>query len=116
MVEPGGIELACAVLSLGDEPGLMAAVTSLLEQDEPVELVIVNSGGNDPEGRLQAAGLDVRAVNRPEPLYPGAVRNLGIQTTRAPYVSFLAADCVALPGWAAGRLREHRAGAAMVAG
>src|SRR5205823_181524 len=108
-------ELACAVLSLGDEPGLVEAVASLLAQDEPVEVVVVNSGGGDPEPRLGAAGLEVPVVNRREPLYAGAVRNLGIRATKAPYVCFLAADCIALPGWTAGRLREHRAGADMVA-
>jgi glycosyltransferase involved in cell wall biosynthesis len=50
-----------------------------------------------------------------ERLYPGRVRNVGIDHTRAPYLAFLAADCLARPGWAAARLREHRAGAAAVA-
>ncbi|HSG40338.1 MAG TPA: hypothetical protein VLE27_11920, partial [Thermoanaerobaculia bacterium] len=35
--------------------------------------------------------------------------------TRAPFVAFLAADCWAEPGWAAARLRAHRAGASAVA-
>lgn len=107
--------LACAVLSLGDEPGLVNAVRSLMEQSEPVELVVVNSGGGDPALRLDAAKFDVRVVSFDERLYPGAVRNIGIEHTRAPLVAFLAADCVAEPGWAAGRIRAHHAGAAAVA-
>src|SRR4029077_1279143 len=39
----------------------------------------------------------------------------GIEATRAPYVAFLAGDCVAMPGWVAGRLRFHRVGALAVA-
>jgi len=108
-------ELACAVLSYRDEPCLVEAVRSLLTQEIPVEVVVVNSGGGDPAGRLAAAGFDVPVYSVPHRLYPGAVRNLGIDQTRAPYVAFLAADCEATPGWAAARVREHRAGAPAVA-
>jgi len=108
-------ELACAVLSYRDEPFLVDAVRSVVDQDVPVEIVVVNSGGGDPAGRLAAAGLDVPVYSFPEHLYPGAVRNVGIDATSAGYVAFLAADCVAEPGWAAARLREHREGAAAVA-
>ena len=108
-------ELACAVLSYQDEPFLVEAVRSVLDQEIPVEVVVVNSGGGDPAGRLAAAGLSVPVHSVPHRLFPGAVRNIGIDLTRAPYVAFLAADCVATPGWAAARLRAHRAGAGAVA-
>jgi len=108
-------ELACGVLSFRDEPGLVDAVRSLLIQGEPAELIVVNSGGGDPGARLSAAGIDIRVVNRPDRLYPGGARNVAIRETYAPYVSFLAADCLAERGWIVGRLREHRAGAAAVA-
>ena len=108
-------ELACAVLSYRDEPFLVDAVRSVLDQGVPVEVVVVNSGGGDPAGRLAAAGLNVPVYNFPDRLYPGAVRNVGIDQTRARYIAFLAADCLATPGWAAARLREHRAGASAVA-
>jgi glycosyltransferase involved in cell wall biosynthesis len=108
-------ELACAVLSYRDEPFLVDAVRSVLQQGVPVELVVVNSGGGAPAERLTAAGLDVPVYNFDKRLYAGAARNVGIDATHAPYVAFLAADCVAEPGWVAGRLREHRAGAAAVA-
>jgi glycosyltransferase involved in cell wall biosynthesis len=111
---PGGPDLACVVLSLRSPRHLVAAVRSLVDQDEPVEIVVVNSGGGDPARRLHAAGLDVPVVTREEVLFPGAARNVGIEATSGPYVSFLASDCVAEPGWARGRLRAHRAGAAFV--
>lgn len=113
--EPMTAELACAVLSYRDEPFLVDAVRSVLDQDIPVEVVVVNSGGGDPAGRLAAAGLRVPVHSFPNRLYPGAVRNVGIDQTRARYVAFLAADCLATSGWAAARLREHRAGAGAVA-
>jgi len=109
-------QLACAVLSYRDEPGLVAAVRSVLGQGEPVELVVVNSGGGDPASRLTAAGIRVPVVSSQDRLYPGGARNVGIDQTKAPYISFLAADCIAEPGWVAGRLREHRRGAVAVAG
>lgn len=108
-------ELACVVMSYRDEPFLADAVRSVLHQEVPVEVVVVNSGGGDPEGRLHAASLDVPVHSVSHRLYPGAARNLGIGLTRAPYLAFLAADCLAAPGWARARLREHHAGAAAVA-
>ena len=113
MPEPA---LACCVLSLRDEPGLVATVMSLLAQEPRPELVVVNSGGGDPEGALAAAGIGVPVVDVPERRSVGAVRNLGVAATRAPNVAWLAADCIALPGWAAGRLAGHDAGATAVTG
>lgn len=66
-------------------------------------------------GLLAAAGISVPVVERPEPLFAGAARNLGIEATRAPIVAFLASDCRAEPGWVAARLALHRQGFAAVA-
>lgn len=108
-------EIACVVMSYRDEPFLADAVRSVLAQNIPVDVVVVNSGGGDPERQLRAASIDVPVHSVVQRLYPGAARNLGIGLTRAPYVAFLAADCIAAPGWASARLREHHAGAAAVA-
>jgi glycosyltransferase involved in cell wall biosynthesis len=107
--------LACVVLSLECAPGLVAAVRSLADQEPRPEIVVVNSGGGEPAPVLRAAGLDVAVVDRREPLLPGAARNLGIAATRGRFLAFLAADCRAEPGWVAGRLHAHRAGARAVA-
>ena len=103
------------MLSFRNEPGLVEAVRSLLEQEPVPEVVVVNSGGGNARATLAAAGLDVPVVESEERLLPGGARNAGIAATTAPYVAFLAGDCRAEPGWVAGRLRRHRAGVAAVA-
>jgi Glycosyl transferase family 2 len=110
-----GPDLACAVLSVGSPPELEPAVRSLLAQSEPVEIVVVSSGGRGAALSLAGAGLDVPVVEEAGLLLPGAARNVGIRATKAPFMAFLAADCWAEPGWAAARLRAHRDGAAAVA-
>ena len=102
--EPAEPKLACVVMGLGNPDSLVDAVRSLQSQDLPVEIVVVNSGGGHPVQRLRAAGIEVKVLHRPDVLYPGAVRNLGIAATTAPFVSFLAADCQAEPGWVRARL------------
>lgn len=102
--------MACIVLSVGGQPGLVEAVRSLYVQSEPAEIVVVNSGGGNPQETLRRAGLEVTVIDHEESLSPGAARNVGIRSSQAPYVAFLAADCVAGPGWIEERLRHHRAG------
>lgn len=113
--DTGQKQLACVVLSLANESGLVDAVRSLLAERPVPEIVVVNSGGGDPTSTLRAAGIDVPLIQVTETLLPGAVRNLGIRATSAPFVGFLAADCTVEPGWVAARLAAHRAGAAAVA-
>ncbi len=107
-------ELAVVVLSVGAPPELRLAVESLLRQPEPLEIVVVNSGGGDLAAVLPAApGISTVAVEGL--LWPGAARNAGIRATSAPWVAFLASDLVAAPDWAAERLALHRAGRSSVA-
>jgi glycosyltransferase involved in cell wall biosynthesis len=106
--------LACVVLSVGNPPELTGAVQSLLDQQHPVELVVVNSGGGDATSSL-ARFEQVRVIDRPDLLLPGAARNLGLAATSAPYIAFLAADCIAEAGWVRARLTAHELGAPAVA-
>jgi len=108
-------QLAVVVIGFRAPPGLVAAVRSVLDQAVPVEVVVVNSGGGDAGALLSKAGLDVRVIETGRRLFTGAARNLGIAATEAPFVAFLADDCLACPGWAEVRLRHHRNGAAAVA-
>jgi GT2 family glycosyltransferase len=107
-------DLAVVVLSYGPRDTLVRAVASLRAQDTPADIVVVHSGG----GQLPPAvtGLPgVRIVMVADRLFVGAARNLGIASTRAPFVAFLADDCEAAQGWVRRRLAHHRAGTRAVA-
>lgn len=87
------------------------AVASLLSQDILPEIVVVHSGG----GAVPPQHDAVRVITSAERLLPGGARNLGIDSTKARYVAFLADDCIASEGWVRNRLARHRAGAPTVA-
>jgi GT2 family glycosyltransferase len=107
--------LAVVVLSHGDEPLILGALGSLAAQEVPLEIVVSHSGKGRTPQLVAAAHPGVRVVEAPARRLPGAARNAGVAATTAPFVAFLAADCEAQPGWAAGRLARHEAGAAAVA-
>jgi glycosyltransferase involved in cell wall biosynthesis len=115
-VRGGDPELAVVVLSHREPPEMvLAAVDSILAQGGPVELIVSHSGREDVPAALarQRPQVTVAASRRRRSV--GAARNVGVSRTRAPYVAFLAADCLARPGWVAGRLTRHRRGARVVA-
>jgi glycosyltransferase involved in cell wall biosynthesis len=62
-------ELACAILSYQDEPFLVEAVRSVLNQEVLTEIIVVNSGGGKVVEKLKAAGLDVPVYSVAEHWY-----------------------------------------------
>ena len=107
--------LTVIVLAVAADPLLVRAVRSILEQDEPCEIIVVNSKGGDAAGLLERNGFNVKVVETASLLFPGGARNRGIAGAQTPYVAFLACDCEATPGWARERLKVHRAGHSAVA-
>lgn len=108
-------ELAVVVLAVEAPPELKAAVESLLRQSVPAEIVVVNSGGGDPRLLLPTDRPNLRIVTAPDRLWPGAARNLGIRSSAAPWIAFLASDHIAEPDWVAKRLEAHKKGHRAVA-
>lgn len=107
--------LAVVIIGYRAPSDLRGAVRSVLEQEVSAEIVVVNSGGG-PVREVLAPFLDrIRLIACKERRFVGAARNIGIDASRAPYLAFLASDCRAMPGWTAGRLARHRAGAVAVA-
>jgi Glycosyl transferase family 2 len=110
-----GPELAVVVLSYRNESTILEAVDSLLDQDQPLEIVVSHSGGGPTPELVASKRPGVRVVSSTERRLPGAARNAGVEATQAPFVAFLAADCRVRQGWASGRLEHHRAGSSAVA-
>jgi glycosyltransferase involved in cell wall biosynthesis len=109
-------DLAVVVIGFRSPAGLASAVRSVLDQNVALEIVVVNSGGGNAKALLANEGIEVRVIEVEERLFAGAARNRGIAATRAPFVAFLADDCLAHPGWAEIRLRRHNEGIPAVAG
>lgn len=110
--------LTVVVMGYRNEATIEAAVASVLEQraPEPVEVVVVTSGGDRSADVVRRAHPTVEVVESGAHLLPGGARNAGVEAARGGVVAFLAADCLAEPGWAAARLVAHRAGHPVVAG
>jgi glycosyltransferase involved in cell wall biosynthesis len=108
-------DITTIVLCYRAQSDVIGAVRSLLDQSEPTEIIVVNSGGGSASDLLRAEGIRVRCLDYRERLFVGGARNRGIAHTTARHVAFLAADCRARPRWIEHRLAAHRAGARAVA-
>jgi glycosyltransferase involved in cell wall biosynthesis len=76
------------------EEFLPEAVRSVLEQDLPAEVVLVDNASNVPVTSMNGERV-VRADKR---ITVGAARNLGLAAVRTPFVVFWDADDLMLPG------------------
>lgn len=75
----------------------------------------MTSGGDSSASIIKERFPDVRVYGSPERLMPGGARNVGVGMSNAEIIGFLAADCIALPGWIEGRIQAHRSGNPAVA-
>lgn len=112
--------LTVVVMGYRDEATIVDAVASVLDQVAPnrFEVVVVTSGGDRSAARIRGAFGDgpLAVVESPVRLLPGGARNAGIELAEGDAIAFLAADCLAEPGWVAARVAAHRAGHRVVAG
>lgn len=89
------------------------AVASLGDPDPVIEIIVVNTGSGTLAQLLGATIERVVLVESPTLRHPGGTRNLGVTQARGPIIAFLAADCLATPGWAARRIAAHAESAAV---
>ena len=108
--------MSVIVMGYRNAATIVSAVSSVIDQLEPrVEVVVVTSGPESGAAAVRAAFPDVHVVESLDRLQPGGARNLGVRSSTGDVVAFLAADCIAAPGWLRGRLRAHGAGYRAVA-
>lgn len=115
-------DLAVVVMGYRNEATIAGAVGSVVDQARllsagSIEVVVVASGEDDRSVEvLSVTHPEVEVVWSPSRLFAGGARNVGLRATSAPLVAFLAADCLAEPGWVSARLHAHRSGRPVVAG
>jgi glycosyltransferase involved in cell wall biosynthesis len=108
-------EIGVIIISTHSDPRTAAAVDSILTQDVPAEIVVVNTGRGSLRQLLEDRLQHVQLVESPRRHNVGGARNLGIAHCRASLIAFLASDCQATPGWLRRRVDAHKSGHAMVA-
>jgi GT2 family glycosyltransferase len=91
--------VAIVIPTLNRAALLRSAIASTLRcEPAPDEIVVVDCGSTDDTSAVvRSFGDDVELVERPLPNAASA-RNMGLESTRSPYVSFLDSDDEALPG------------------
>jgi GT2 family glycosyltransferase len=112
---PQPILLTVIVISVAADPLLVKAIESLLRQDMPCEIIVVNSKGGNAGTLLSGYASRIKIIETESRLYAGGARNRGIEAAKTLYVAFLACDCQAAPGWVRERMRLHLGGHPAVA-
>ncbi len=94
-------------MAIHADAGAAEAVASLADSTLSIEVIVVNTGLGSLRASLAEALDRVVLIESPRLRMPGGTRNLGLAEARGPIVAFLAADCLATPGWAARRIAAH---------
>lgn len=109
--------MSVVVMGYRNASTIVDAVRSVVEQIEPgVDVVVVTSGPEHGTDAVRAACPEVAIHAVSDRLMPGGARNRGLAASAGEVVAFLAADCLAMPGWVSGRRQAHAAGRRVVAG
>jgi glycosyltransferase involved in cell wall biosynthesis len=92
--------IAVVIPCYNDGATLDQAVESALEQDVPVDVLVVDDGSTDPDTEIALASVAARGAHvlRQENRGPAAARTAGLRAARAEYAFPLDADDVLAPG------------------
>lgn len=109
--------LSVVVMGYRNRATIVDAVASVVGQRcvEPFEVLVVTSGDDGSAELVRERFPELMVIDTQHRLFAGAARNLGVATSTGEVVAFLAADCVAQPGWVSARLHAHGRGHVAVA-
>lgn len=110
--------LSAIVIARDDHERIGEVLASVVGQEvpEPFEVIVVVSGSPRTARVVRERFPEVRLVELPEPVLPGAARNAGLALARGDVVSFPGSHVRLEPGSLAARLAAHRRGYPMVTG
>jgi glycosyltransferase involved in cell wall biosynthesis len=117
-LDPTRPVLSAVVISRGDEQRIDEVMQALVGQQtsEPVEFILVCSGGDRTAEIVRARYPQVRVVEFAEGVLPGRARNAGLRLARGDFVSFPGSHVILPPGSLEARILAHYLGHTMVTG
>jgi glycosyltransferase involved in cell wall biosynthesis len=90
--------VSLVIAAYNAEPTLGAALASALAQvPRPAQVIVVDDGSRDATASIAASFPEVQLITQPNQ-GPSAARNTGIRAATQPWVAFLDADDLWLPG------------------
>jgi mycofactocin glycosyltransferase len=114
--------LVSVIIPARNEAGRIGSLIQTVQAQGPagwdLEIIVVDDGSNDetaPAGRDAGARVVVLQPGT-DGGNPARARNLGAAAALGDPIVFLDADCIPEPGWLAGLLAAHEAGAVVVGG
>jgi hypothetical protein len=117
-LNPNRPAISAIVISQNDRGRIAQVMDALVSQkvDQPVELILVNSGRDGTAEFVRDNYPQVRVIHLPEPALPGKARNAGLRIARGDFITFPGSHIVLPPGALQKRLDAHENGYAMVCG
>jgi glycosyltransferase involved in cell wall biosynthesis len=117
-LDPDRPVMSAIVISMNDRDRIQEVMDALVSQpvEQPVELILVNSGRDGTAEFVRDRYPRVRVVHLPEPALPGKARNAGLALARGDFVTFPGSHIVLPPGALQKRIDAHEAGYAMACG
>ena len=109
----GRPSISVIIIGYRNDATIVAAVESIVNQqcDDEFELVVVDGGLDGAASSARSLVFHrARVIEIESRLMPGGARNVGIAHSSGEFIAFLAADCLAAPGWISARLAAHRQG------
>lgn len=100
-------ELTVIIPSYNMQEGALKAINSVLDQNMDVEIILVDDCSAPPitlPSSLLSA-INIRVFHLPENSGPAHARNIGVQSSTTPWISFLDSDDVLLPNTLSKRLQ-----------
>lgn len=111
---PENPHICIIVFDLANTQEGLEAIQSLLLQGCAVEIVVVHSGDGALHPTLAPVLHAIRLIELSAKHSPGAARNIGIDASTAPIITFLSGDSLALAGTVQQRIQLHAAPAMVV--
>jgi glycosyltransferase involved in cell wall biosynthesis len=94
----GAVPRVAVLIPCHGEGRLIAEAVASVQEDEPVEILVVDDASPDPETHATLDSLPVRVIRLPSNGGVGNARTAAFEATTAPYVYPLDADDLAIPG------------------
>lgn len=110
--------LSVIVVSWNASETIIACLEALLDQESvpDYEVIVVDSGTDGTADLVEERYPSIRLVRCATRKFPGAARNIGLDSAQSDWIGFVDADCIAGPGWINGAVASRASGASIIGG